>query len=111
MERSSRTLLLQLLRILNLKCGDTPLSLSSWCGVSIPVTVRPSRTAMHLQRFAGGAGGLSVRRFREGPSKCQDPNTLVTKQDFHPADAVISARVQPKTSAGYIFKSWTQAEA
>lgn len=53
MEIASRTLLLQLLRFLNLKCGDTPLSLSSWCGasVSVPVPVRSSRTAMYLQCF------------------------------------------------------------
>lgn len=53
MEIASRTLLLQLLRFLNLKCGDTPPSLSSWCGasVSVPVPVRSSRTAMHLQCF------------------------------------------------------------
>lgn len=53
MEIASRTLLLQLLRFLNLKCGDTPPSLSSWCGasVSVPVPVRSSRTAMRLQCF------------------------------------------------------------
>lgn len=63
----SHTLLLQLLCILNLKCGDTLLILSSWCEVSTPVTVRPSRTAVHLQCFAEDAGSLSVRHFREGP--------------------------------------------
>lgn len=110
MEIASRTLLLQLLRFLNLKCGDTPPSLSSWCGasVSVSVPVRSSRTAMRLQCFvlAVCLRGISEEALKMSGSqhpgdklRLSASQTLRSRLEFSPR------RVRD------ILKSGTQAEA